>query len=243
MKIVVPVKEVAVLDEEFELLEDRPGSTPTRSTGSSTSGTTSRWRRRSQLREAQGDGEVVVVSVGDEEAEEGLRACLAKGADRALRVWDDSLEGADPLTVARVLAAVAERESPGPRALRRAVERRGPGRDGRRAGRSPRVAARGCGEGARLRSPAPARRPVDRELEGGLTELLRVRCPRCSRSRPASTSRATRTCARSSRRRRSRSSCSASATSELDGRALEAAAGSRTRSVAAPRARAAVPRC
>ena len=28
MKIVVPVKEVAVLDEEFDLLEDRPGVDP-----------------------------------------------------------------------------------------------------------------------------------------------------------------------------------------------------------------------
>ena len=28
MKIVVPVKQVAVLDEEFELLEDRPGVDP-----------------------------------------------------------------------------------------------------------------------------------------------------------------------------------------------------------------------
>ena len=55
---------------------------------------------------------MVVVSVGDDEAEEGLRACLAKGADRAMRVWDDSLEGADALAVARVLAAAVERESP-----------------------------------------------------------------------------------------------------------------------------------
>ena len=43
---------------------------------------------------------------------EGLLSCLAKGADRAVRVWDDSLVGADVLAVARVLAAVIERESP-----------------------------------------------------------------------------------------------------------------------------------
>jgi electron transfer flavoprotein beta subunit len=105
MKIVVPVKQVAVLDEEFELLQDRPGVDP-----DAIEWELNEWDDFSveaalQLREAEGDGEVVVLSVGDEEAEEGLRACLAKGADRAHRIWDDSLEGADPLAVARILAA------------------------------------------------------------------------------------------------------------------------------------------
>ncbi len=59
----------------------------------------------------EGD-EVVVVTVGDEEAREGLLRCLAKGADRAVRVWDPVLEGADVLAVARVLAAAVGRESP-----------------------------------------------------------------------------------------------------------------------------------
>src|SRR5919198_1033932 len=112
MKIVVPVKEVAVLDEEFDLLEDRPGVDP-----DAIEWDLNEWDNFSveealQLRDAAGDGEVVVVSVGGEEAEEGLRACLAKGADRAVRIWDDSLEAADPLAVARVLAAAVERESP-----------------------------------------------------------------------------------------------------------------------------------
>lgn len=62
-------------------------------------------------------GEVVVVSVGDGRAEESLRAGLALGADRAIRVWDDALaagpaSGPDALAVARVLAAIAERERP-----------------------------------------------------------------------------------------------------------------------------------
>ena len=112
MKIVVPVKEVAVLDEEFELLEDRPGVDP-----NAIEWDLNEWDNFSveealQLREDAGDGEVVVISVGGEEAEEGLRACLAKGADRAVRIWDDALEGVDPLAVARVLAAAVERESP-----------------------------------------------------------------------------------------------------------------------------------
>ena len=35
-----------------------------------------------QLREQAGEGEVVVVTVGDDDADEALLSCLAKGADR-----------------------------------------------------------------------------------------------------------------------------------------------------------------
>src|SRR4029453_8335522 len=112
MEIVVPVKQVAVLDEEFELLDDRPGVDP-----DALDWELNEWDEFSletalQLRAGGGEGEGMVFSVGDEQAEEGLRACLAKGADRAQRIWDDSLDGADPLAVARVLAAAVERESP-----------------------------------------------------------------------------------------------------------------------------------
>ena len=55
---------------------------------------------------------MVVVSVGPEEADESLRKCLAKGADRAVRVWDEAIEDSDPIAIARVLAAVAKREAP-----------------------------------------------------------------------------------------------------------------------------------
>jgi electron transfer flavoprotein beta subunit len=59
-----------------------------------------------------GDGEVIVASVGPQAAEEGLRAQLARGAGRAIRVWDPVLEGADALAVAAVLATLAGREHP-----------------------------------------------------------------------------------------------------------------------------------
>lgn len=65
-----------------------------------------------QLVESGEGGEVVVATVGDEGAEEALLACLAKGADRAVRVWDPALEGADALAVAAVLAALAKKEQP-----------------------------------------------------------------------------------------------------------------------------------
>jgi len=61
------------------------------------------------------DVEVVAVTVGPERSEETIRMALAKGADRAVRVWDDGLAEADvldPTTTARILAAVADREEP-----------------------------------------------------------------------------------------------------------------------------------
>jgi len=64
------------------------------------------------LTEALGGGEVVAVTVGPEEAEKSLRKVLAKGADRAVRVWDDRLGGADPVTIARALAGIARIETP-----------------------------------------------------------------------------------------------------------------------------------
>ncbi|MBL1376679.1 electron transfer flavoprotein subunit beta/FixA family protein [Zobellella iuensis] len=55
--------------------------------------------------------EIVAVSVGPAAAQEQLRAALALGADRAVLV--QSAEVAEPLTVARLLAALCEREQPG----------------------------------------------------------------------------------------------------------------------------------
>src|SRR4029079_17464126 len=56
-------------------------------------------------------GEVVVVTFGPKETETTLRAALATGADRAIRVdaTDDKLDGH---LVARSLKALVEREKP-----------------------------------------------------------------------------------------------------------------------------------
>lgn len=58
------------------------------------------------------DGEVVVVTVGPPKAEDALRKALAKGAQRGVRVWDESLTNADPIAIARILAGVALQEQP-----------------------------------------------------------------------------------------------------------------------------------
>jgi electron transfer flavoprotein beta subunit len=63
-----------------------------------------------RLREAAGDGEVVVVSVGDEDVEEAMRRCLAMGADRGVRI--EAEDRLDPIQVARALAEAVRAESP-----------------------------------------------------------------------------------------------------------------------------------
>ncbi len=61
-------------------------------------------------REAGLDAEIVVVSIGPEEAADQLRACLAMGADRAIHVCcNRSLE---PIQTAHLLAAVVATEQP-----------------------------------------------------------------------------------------------------------------------------------
>ncbi len=59
-----------------------------------------------------GEAEVVVVSIGPGRVTQALRTALGMGADRAIHIDDDSIEGSDSLGIAKVLAAVAKEESP-----------------------------------------------------------------------------------------------------------------------------------
>ncbi len=65
-----------------------------------------------RLKEGQGEGEVVVVSLGPARVLDSLRKALAMGADRAVLVSDDAAVGSDLLATSRVLAKALERESP-----------------------------------------------------------------------------------------------------------------------------------
>ncbi len=64
-----------------------------------------------RLKEAGTAEEVIVVSCGAGSAQETLRTGLAMGADRAILV--ESEESLEPLAIAKLLKAVAEREEPG----------------------------------------------------------------------------------------------------------------------------------
>lgn len=113
MKILVPIKQVAALDEDFEFRDDERDIDPDFLVHDLNEWDNFTLEEAMRLKEAPGgDGiEVVVVTVGPDSADEELRKCLAKGADRAIRIWDDALGEADPIGIARVLAALAKREA------------------------------------------------------------------------------------------------------------------------------------
>lgn len=113
MKILATVTEVAVVDDEFEIDGHAvPGRYLTYEFNE--------WddygvEEAVQISEAHDDVEVVTVTIGPDRSEETIRQALAKGADRAIRVWDDTLADRDmlgPGLKARLLAAVIEDEEP-----------------------------------------------------------------------------------------------------------------------------------
>src|SRR5262249_55682360 len=63
-----------------------------------------------RVKEAGGEGEVVLVSLGPERALDSLRRGLAMGADRALLVTDPAAGGSDLVATSLVLAKALERE-------------------------------------------------------------------------------------------------------------------------------------
>ena len=63
-----------------------------------------------RLKEAGKISEIVAVSLGEKKCEDTLRTALAMGADRAVHVETDA--ALEPLTVAKLLKAVAEKEQP-----------------------------------------------------------------------------------------------------------------------------------
>jgi electron transfer flavoprotein beta subunit len=62
------------------------------------------------VRDASGDGEVVLVSLGPEQALDSLRKGLAMGADRAVLVSDPAAAGSDLVATSLALAKALERE-------------------------------------------------------------------------------------------------------------------------------------
>lgn len=109
MRILVPVKQVQTLDEDVEI--DGAKLDPDAGEWELNEWDSFSLEAALQIAEGAPGSEVVVATVGGEESEEGLLACLANGADRAIRVECEAADS-DPLAVASVLCAVARRESP-----------------------------------------------------------------------------------------------------------------------------------
>ncbi|QLH80524.1 electron transfer flavoprotein subunit beta/FixA family protein [Halosimplex pelagicum] len=113
MKVLVTVTDVAVVDDEFEI--DGLGVDERYLTYELNEWDDYAVEEAVQIAEAGEGVEVVTVTVGPERSEETVRKALAKGADRAVRVWDDAIadrELLDAETKAELLAAVAREEEP-----------------------------------------------------------------------------------------------------------------------------------
>ena len=62
-----------------------------------------------RIKEARG-GEVVIVTMGPQAAQDSVRKALAMGADEALLISDEAAEGSDLVATTNALAAVLDRE-------------------------------------------------------------------------------------------------------------------------------------
>jgi electron transfer flavoprotein beta subunit len=113
MKILVAVKQVSTLDEDFEIRADEKDVDEGFILYDLNEWDDFSLEEAMKIKESSDiEVEVVLVSVGSDDVDESLRKCLAKGADRAIRVWDDSIEGSDAITIGRILAAVVKQEEP-----------------------------------------------------------------------------------------------------------------------------------
>ncbi|MDR0672599.1 MAG: 4Fe-4S dicluster domain-containing protein [Zoogloeaceae bacterium] len=112
LRLLVTVKQIGKLGDTFSFTADGRGILPEDFEYLLNEWDDTALEEALQIVEALGAGEVVVVTVGAEDAEATLRKALAKGAHRGVRVWAEGLEDADPLAVARLLAGVALAEQP-----------------------------------------------------------------------------------------------------------------------------------
>ena len=111
MKILIPIKQIATVDEDCELRDDGRDIDPDFLDYEINEWDDYSWEEALRIKEAHGDAvEIVPVTIGPEEAEDCLRVCLAKGGERAIRVWHDALEASDSMAIARVLEKLVVRE-------------------------------------------------------------------------------------------------------------------------------------
>ncbi|MDH3468782.1 MAG: electron transfer flavoprotein subunit beta/FixA family protein [Gammaproteobacteria bacterium] len=177
MKILVPVKLVASIDEDCELREDGRDVDPDFLDYELNEWDDYSWEEAVRLQEAHGaEVEIIPVTVGPAEAEDGLRRCLAKGGERAIRVWHDALEASDPMAVARVIAKLAKRENADLVLAGTLSSDHGFAATGMCV-----ASLLGWAHAAVVSrldiSPGAERATVRRELEAGLEEEISVQCP------------------------------------------------------------------
>ena len=110
MKVLVPVKRVIDYNVKPRIKSDQSGVDLANVKMSMNPFDEIAIEEAVRLKEAGTADEVVAVSIGEAKAQETLRTALAMGADRAILITTDAMP--EPLAVAKILAKVAEEESP-----------------------------------------------------------------------------------------------------------------------------------
>jgi electron transfer flavoprotein beta subunit len=110
MKILVPVKRVVDFNVKIRIKPDGSGVELANVKMSMNPFDEIAVEEAIRLKEAGKAKEIVAVSIGPQKAQETLRTALAMGADRAILVKTDI--AVEPLTVAKILKAVVDKESP-----------------------------------------------------------------------------------------------------------------------------------
>lgn len=111
MKILVPVKRVVDYNVKIRVKADGSGVELTNVKMSMNPFDEIAVEEALRLREAGKAAEVIVVSIGPQQATETIRNGLAMGADRGILVKTETPP--EPLAVAKILKAVADQEQPG----------------------------------------------------------------------------------------------------------------------------------
>ena len=111
MKVLVPVKRVVDYNVKIRVKADQTGVDLANVKMSMNPFDEIAVEEALRLKEAGKATEVVVVSIGPQQAQETLRTGLAMGADRGILVKVDSI--VEPLAVAKILKGIADAEKPG----------------------------------------------------------------------------------------------------------------------------------
>ena len=111
MKILVPIKRVVDFNVKVRLSPDGSGVELQNVKHSMNPFDEIAVEEAIRLKEAGKADEIVVVSIGPQQAQETLRTALAMGADRGILVAVSDV--VEPLAVAKILKAIVDQEQPG----------------------------------------------------------------------------------------------------------------------------------
>ena len=114
MKVLVPVKRVIDYNVKVRVKADQSGVDLANVKMSMNPFDEIAVEEAVRLKEKGKASEVIVVSIGPQQASETIRTALAMGADRAILVVaaEDVTTDIEPLAVAKILKAVVEAEAP-----------------------------------------------------------------------------------------------------------------------------------